>query len=103
MKRLFEFYKSTKWFYIVLVMFLPSLTIGAISGFFMSYYTQNIWELRILISLIFSILPFICCIIPNVKYSKLFENRFLMYTKVSIITYLLIFMVGFILSLFVGL
>lgn len=79
-----------------------SISIGAISMFFISYHTQNIWLSRLSCALIFSIFPFSCCSIFNIKYSKQFENELLTFLKVSIFSYFPIFVLGFIISLLVS-
>jgi len=102
-KELFKAYKRNILFFIILIISICiSITIGAISMFFISFYVQNIWLSRLSCALIFSILPFICCSIFNIKYSKQFGNKFLTFLKVSIFSYSPIFALGFIISLFVS-
>lgn len=102
-KELLKAYKSNILFCIILIIAMCiSITIGAISMFFISYYTRNIWLSRLSCALIFSMLPFICCSIFNLKYSKRFVNRLSIFLKASILSYFPIFVLGIIMSLFVS-
>jgi len=102
-KDLFKAYKRNILFCIILIISVCiSITIGAISMFFISDYTQNIWLSRISCALIFSVFPFICCLIFNIKYSKQFENKLSTFLKASIFSYSPIFVLGFIISLLVS-
>jgi hypothetical protein len=102
-KDLFKFYKKNVLFCIILfISICISITISTTAMFFISFYTQNIWLLRLSCALIFSILPFICCSIFNIGYSRQFEYRLLTFLKASIFSYFPIFVLGFIISLFVS-
>lgn len=102
-KELLKAYKKNVLFCIILIISIfISITFGAISMFFIHYYTQNIWLLRLSCALIFSIFPFICCTIFNIRYSRQFEYKLSTFLKASIFSYVPIFVLGSIISLLVS-
>jgi len=101
-KDLFKAYKKSILFCIIMIISVfVSITIGAISMFFIADYTKNIWLSRFWCALIFSVFPFICCTIFNIRYSRQFEDKLSTFLKASIFSYSPIFVLGFIISLLV--
>jgi len=100
MRLLYRFYTENIWnMLLFIVSMFISLFVTILSIFFIQAYTSNVWKLRAICGVIFSILPSICCILPNFKYAKLGDNKILTFILASITTNLFILASGFLLSL----
>ena len=100
MKELYRFYSENIWSVLLFIVSIGiSLFITILSIFFIQAYTSNVWILRAVCGVIFSILPSICCVLPNLNYAKLGENKIFTFIVATITTNLFILVSGFLLSL----
>ena len=100
MKHLYRFYTENIWnMLLFIVSMVISLFVTILSIFFIQSYTSNVWILRALCGITFSILPSLCCVLPNLKYAKLSYNKVSTFILATITTTLCILVIGLLLSL----
>ena len=100
MNQLYRFYTENIWnMLLFIVSMIISLFVTILSIFFIQAYTSNVWILRVVCGVIFSVLPSICCILPNLQYAKLGNNKSFRFIFATITTNLSILVSGFLLSL----
>ena len=102
MKQLYSFYTENIWNMLLFIVSMGiSLFITIMSIFFIQAYTSDVWILRAVCGVIFSILPSICCVVPNWHYAKLGRNKIGRFILATITTNLSIIVSGFLLSLLI--
>ena len=100
MKQLYRFYTENIWNMLLFIVSMAiSLFVTILSIFFIQAYTSNVWILRAVCGIIFSILPSIYCVFPNLQYAKLGRNKRYTFILSTITTNLSILVSGLLLSL----
>jgi len=98
--QLYRFYTENLWnLLLFIVSMVISLFVTILAIFFIQAYTSNVWILRAVCGVIFSIFPSICCVVPNLKYAKLGVNKSSRFIIATMTTNLFILVSGLLLSL----